>query len=212
MTTQATATTTTIIPAEFNEDSTSSQVLNLFLHQLQQEPTNTFTIYPAVLCYPSLAHKQRLIASQTTEERKEEYKACHHIQAIKTKLKVDGTILWLSGSLFEIGMSGGDNAASWHAYIVIYCQRRLVVVDPDYQGEIGTSRRLKDLKGLGLFKQLVDFMGVARRAVEDIRVGHTGFGEPNSGARKRMCGEWVQDFVEKQCPMEWFDSWEVIRK
>ena len=58
---------------------------------------------------------------------------------------------------------------------------------PSY--EIGTSRRLKDLKGLGLFKQLVDFMGVARRAVEDIRVGHTGFGEPNSGACKRMCGE-----------------------
>ena len=73
------------------------------------------------------------------------------------------------------------------------------------------------MTGLGLFKQLMDFIGggkkdkvggesYCRRAIEDIRFGHTGFGEPNNKACMGMCGQWVEDFVEKQCPIEWFDS------
>ena len=122
---------TPIVPTEFTQ-YTPSLIINQFLKQLQNEPENTFTIYPTVLSYPSMSAKRRHIESQATIQGKADYEACNHIQAVKSKLKADGTILWLSGSLFHVGMSGSDNP--WHAYIVVYIHRRLVIIDPDYTG------------------------------------------------------------------------------
>lgn len=211
---------TTIIPAEFTQ-STSAHTLNLFLNQLQNETNNSFTIYQNVVSYPSLSTKQNQVNSQATPDEKAEYQACHHIQAVETKLKVHGTIFWLSGNVFHVGMSGNENP--WHAYIVIYSNKRIIIVDPDYEGKTGSSRRFRDFNGLGLVRQLVDFINGRKhqkvggdfccaREVKDIRIGHTGFGFPKQNYCVKMSGQWLQNFVQNGCPMEWFNEWEVISK
>ena len=181
-------------PANFQDD-TSSTTINAFLKQLQMEPANTtFTIYPTVLSFSSKASKNQQQSNQSTPEGQAEYQACDRIQAVKNHLQVNRTILWLSGSLFKIDMSGGDN--KWHAYIVIYHQGKLIVVDPDYAGKPEAVRRVKDLKGLGLFRQLHQFIiggsgekvggeTCCRRAVSEIRIRHTSFGVAVTGIQAK---------------------------
>ena len=88
--------------------------------------------------------------------------------------------------------------------------RRLVIIDPDYTGKTGAVRRVKDLKGLGLFRQLFRFITggsgervsgetCCRRAISEIRIGHTGFGVANLGKCVAMgaefCSEWMSNGV-----------------
>ena len=73
----------------------------------------------------------------------------------------------------------------------------MVIIDPDYTGKTGAVRRVKDLKGLGLFRQLFRFIT-------------GGSGERVSG--ETCCRRAISEIVQNGCPMEWFNDWEVIRK
>ena len=92
-----------------------------------------------------------------------------------------------------------------------------------YTGNAGVKRRVKDLTQLGLFRQFVSFLTGLKttkvggeyccaRGVDEIRIGHTGYGEPNKGNCMSMSGQWLESFVDNKCPMEWFTGWEIIGK
>ena len=50
------------------------------------------------------------------------------------------------------------------------------------------------------------------RAIDEIRIGHTGFGEPKKGNCMSMSAQRLQSLVDNKCPMEWFSTWEIISK
>jgi len=87
-----------------------------------------------VVSYKSEANKQYHIARQTTDEARAEYQACDRIQVLKRTLRAKGTIVWLSGSLFHVGDTGEDD--HWHSYVMIYYEREVVILDPEYVGVV----------------------------------------------------------------------------
>jgi hypothetical protein len=203
-------------------NNTPATILNQFLQQLAQDPQNQFTIHQRVVSYKSEANKQSHISRQTTDEARAEYQACDRIQVLKGTLRVQGTIVWLSGSLFHIGDTGADD--DWHSYVMIYHEREVVIVDPEYAGVVAgqDQRRVRHMSGLGLLVELLPYMYKGKkervngsaawgRPIDRVRIGRTGFGVPGQQMCNSMTGQWVQSFIQAGCPMEWFDGWEELR-
>jgi len=203
-------------------NNTPASILNQFLAQLAQDPQNQFIIHERVVSYKSEANKQSHIARQTTDEARAEYQACDRIQALKRTLRAKGTIVWLSGSLFRVGDTGGDD--HWYSYVMIYCEREVVIVDPEYVGVVGgqDQRRVRNVRGLGLLVELLPYMYKGKkervngsvawgRRIDRIRIGTTGFGVLGQQMCNSMIGQWLQSFVQAGCPMQWFDGWEELR-
>ena len=207
-----------LIPEHFTPQ-TPAQTINNFLQQLSQKSA-TWKLYPRVVSYKSKQSKELHIQCQGTEEGRADYNACDPIHALKSSLRVTGTIIWLSASLFRIGQSGADN--NWHAYIMVYYNREVVIVDPDYKGKTGFQRNVRDFAALGLCRELLGLMTGEKtekvgggscwgRAVKRVRIGHSGYGIPGQKKCMTMAGQWLNQFVEAGFPVGVFDSWEVIK-
>lgn len=188
--------------------------------ELAADPANCFTIHPRVVAFKSQASKEHYIARQITSNGVAEYQGCDRIQVLKGSLRAGGTIVWMSGSQFHIGDTGSSDL--WHAYIVIYCKREVVIIDPEYRGQEERNRRVKDIRGLGLVTELLpyiykrqqDRVGTAAgwgRPIDRVRIGSTGFGIPGQLKCTEMTGRWLESFVHAGCPMAWFDDWEEVK-
>ena len=95
----------TINPADFTPN-TSSLIINTFLLQLSHQETKEFQIYPRIISYTSKTNKAEHIRGQESDEGKAEYEACDRVQILKYFFSGKLTIIWLSGSLFRIGVAG----------------------------------------------------------------------------------------------------------
>ena len=104
---------------------------------------------------------------------------------------------------------------------MVYFGNQIVIVDPDYQAIPGSRRRVTQFAGLAPLRELLNFMIKGKgekvggetccgRAIHTISIGHTGFGRPRCGMCTKMCGQWVQSFIQAGCPVSWFDGWEVL--
>ena len=101
-----------INPQTFTNDTPAS-IVNQYLVQLSQDLQNQFTIHQRVGSYKIKANKQSHIARQTKDGARAEYEACDKIQVLGQTLGVNGTIVWLGGSLFHVGDTrAGDD---WHS-------------------------------------------------------------------------------------------------
>ena len=146
---------------------------------------------------------------------------CDRIGALRGSIKAAGTIVWMSGSQFHIGDKGDIDL--WHAYLVVYCNREIVIIDPDYLGDDGSKKRVNEFRGLGLVTTLLSYIytskksavtGTTRgwgRPIDCVRIGSTGFGMPGKQKCTEMCGRWLESFVHAGCSMGWFDKWEVVK-
>ena len=199
---------------------TSAQTINNFLQQLSQRSA-AWKLHPTVVSYKSKKSKKFHIKGQGTEEGRAEYDACDPIHALKDSLRVTGTIIWLSASLFRIGQLGTEED-QWHAYIMVYYDGEVVIVDPDYKGKTGFQRNVRDFPALGLLRELLGLMTGEKtekvgggccwsRVVKRVRIGHSRYGIPGQGRCMTMAGQWLDQFVEAGFPVDLFDSWEVIK-
>jgi len=84
------------------------------------------------------------------------------------------------------------------------------------------QRRVSGFTGLALAKELLTLITKRHkekiggescwgRAVEKIKIGHTGFGNAGEEKGATMCAQWIQSYVQAGCPKEWFDGWEEVR-
>ncbi|RPB18056.1 hypothetical protein L211DRAFT_854520 [Terfezia boudieri ATCC MYA-4762] len=197
-------------PGQFTQEMDSSTIAQ-FLHQLATDPANSFNIHPRVVAFNSQASKENYIARQTTPAMVAEYKGCDRIQGLKGSIRAAGTIVWMSGSQFHIGDKRGSDL--WHAYVVVYCNREIVIIDPKYRGDEGKKKRVSEFRGLGLVTALLPYIytskknvvtGTTRgwgRPIDRIRIGSTGFGMPGELNCTEMSGRWLESFVHAGCPM-----------
>jgi hypothetical protein len=207
-------------PGQFTQQTDSSTIAQ-FLHQLATDPTNSFHIHPHVVAFKSETSKQTHIRRQATPAMVAEYTGCDRIQALKGSIRAAGTIVWMSGSQFHIGDKGGSDL--WHAYIIVYCNREIVIIDPEYLGDEGKKKRVSEFRGLGLVTALLPYIytskkkvvtGTTRgwgRPIDRVRIGSTGFGMPGELKCTEMSGRWLESFVHAGCPMGWFDNWEEVK-
>jgi len=128
--------------------------------------------------------------------------------------------MWMSGSQFHIGDTGSSGL--WHTYVVIYCNREVVIIDPEYGGREEWKKRVRDFRGLGLvtellphiYKKKTERIGTESgwgRPIDRVRIGSTGFGVPGELKSTEMSGRWLESFVQAGCPMDWFDNWEEVK-
>ncbi|KAF8429513.1 hypothetical protein EV426DRAFT_581649, partial [Tirmania nivea] len=207
-------------PGQFTQQTDSSTIAQ-FLCQLATHPANLFNIHPRVVAFKSEASKQKHIARQATPAMVAEYTGCDRIQACKGSIRAAGTIVWMSGSQFHIGDKGGSDLR--HAYVVVYCNREIVIIDPAYLGDEGRKKRVIEFRGLNLVTELLRYIytsqkkvvtGTTRgwgRSIDRVRIGSTGFGMPGELKYTEMSGRWLESFVHAGCPMGWFDNWEEVK-
>ena len=125
-------------------------------------------------------------------------------------MKATGSLFWLSGSLFKVGEGAQEDR--WHGYIVIYCNREIVILNPEYGGPVGVKECVGNFNGMWLAKELLAVMSQRQsqkvsgescwgRAINRIRIGRTRFEQQGEEPCVAMSWQWLEGFVRARCPI-----------
>ncbi|KAI5777445.1 hypothetical protein EDC01DRAFT_635805 [Geopyxis carbonaria] len=143
-------------------------------------------IYPAVISFNDEAHKgnqilrneRSLIKGGVPKDyitvQNKDLDRCHTLTTAFRYIKNTGTILWMSGSMWQLE-KGGDPA--WHSFLFLYKNRKVVMIDPDYATGPGRLRLTSLGGGLELGRKLLRMM------------------EGHKGVDARWIGKGVPDHV-----------------
>ena len=126
-------------------------------------------------------------------------------------MKATGSLFWLSGSLFKVGEGAQEDR--WHGYIVIYCNCEIVILDSEYGGPVGVKECVGNFNGMWLAKELLVVMSQRQsqkvsgescwgRAINRIRIGHTGFEQPGEEPCVAMSGHGWKGLSEQDA--QWY--------
>ncbi|KAF8430395.1 hypothetical protein EV426DRAFT_581412 [Tirmania nivea] len=205
-----------IIPQLFDVHTASADI-NQFLDQLAHNPDNRFRIHPRVISYKSKNMKNNAIQLALEADRRD-YEACDIMQQAKHTMVSSSSLLWLSGNITGIQQNGNH----WHSYALIYFERKVFVIDPEYQPPApGRVRRLVEIEHLDLAKEFIPLISGSQntirhgvncwgRVVDHVYLCGTGhIVQIGTGQCNPETGGWMQQFVRGGGDMSWFDRHDV---
>ncbi|KAI5777124.1 hypothetical protein EDC01DRAFT_636050 [Geopyxis carbonaria] len=164
-------------------------------------------VYPHVISFNDEAHKgnqiqrnhRSLVKGNVSEDYVDYYykdlDRCHSLTTAYKHIKTTGTILWLSGSMWQIENQG---QMAWHSFLFIYRNRKVILVDPDYATGEGKLRLTSLGGGLELGRKLIRMMEANRRRI-DLRMIGKGIPEDvqSTGANcNDLVYQCLQQFVK----------------
>jgi len=73
---------------------------------------------------------------------------------------LDNTIVLLDDRAGRKSISGWETGAEdhWHSYVMIYYEKEVDIVDPEYAGAVQWQERVRYFVGLGLVKGLLPYI------------------------------------------------------
>jgi len=187
-----------ITPQQFNVH-TPSTVINQFLTQLALTD-NTFRIHPRVVAYKCKSMKDNAIRLALEEDRLD-YEACDIMQQAKHSVISSGSLLWLCGNITPIQQNEND----WHSYAFIYFERKVFIIDLEYQPPaVPRARRLVEVPHLDLAREFIALISGSKqtvrwgvkcwgRAVEHVYLCGTGhMVQIGAGQCNPETGGWIE--------------------